>query len=66
MKDCPYFKYCGIIKKYGNSNSRVVKGFIALYCKNEKQNECKRLKYIIEHGTPPSDELMPNGQMMND
>jgi len=27
-------------------------------------NECMRKKYRQEHGTPPSDDMMPSGKMI--
>jgi hypothetical protein len=29
------------------------------------QNQCKRKEYKLKHGTPPPDNMMPNGLMMN-
>jgi len=32
-----------------------------MYCKTEKQNECKRKEYKMKNGAAPSDEMLPNG-----
>jgi hypothetical protein len=32
-----------------------------MYCKSEKQNECKRKEYKQNNGTSPADEMLPNG-----
>jgi hypothetical protein len=45
MSDCPNLEKCGFVKKYGESKALSVKGFVTIYCKNEKQNECKRKEY---------------------
>lgn len=66
MADCPNLVNCGFCKKYNCSKDLAVKGFIAMYCKTEKQNECKRKLYKKEKGTPPPDNMMPNGSFMRD
>lgn len=62
--DCPNLVNCGFIKKYGESKSLAVKGFISMYCKSVKQDECKRKEYKKINGNPPVDEMLPNGIMM--
>lgn len=64
MADCPNLAGCGFVKKYGESKSLAVKGFVNLYCKSDKQNECVRKAYKAAHGVAPADEMMPNGAMM--
>lgn len=64
MAECPNLATCGFVKKYGDSKSLAVKGFVKLYCMTDKQEECVRKAYKAEHGTPPSDDMMPNGAMM--
>ena len=61
MNDCPNLDKCGFVKKYGESRGLAVKGFISMYCKTEKQNECKRKEYKIKNGVANSDEMLPNG-----
>lgn len=61
MSDCPNLEKCGFVKKYGESRAHAVKGFVKMYCKNEKQNECKRKEYKQKNGVAPSDEMLPNG-----
>ena len=62
--DCPNLAQCGFVKKYGTSKSLAVKGFIAMYCKSDKQSICKRKEYKEKMGKPPSDDMMPNGGTM--
>lgn len=64
MEDCINLKNCGFVKKHGETKNLAVKGFITMYCKSEKQNECKRKLYKEQNGKPPSDDMMPNGFMM--
>jgi hypothetical protein len=61
MNDCPNLEKCGFVKKYGESKTLAVNGFIKMYCKSEKQNECKRKEYKQNNGTSPADEMLPNG-----
>lgn len=62
--DCQYLSTCGFFKKYQSTKDLACRGFISLYCKGEKMKECKRLEYRNMHGTPPSDDMMPNGQLI--
>lgn len=64
MSDCPNLEKCGFVKKHGASKSTAVNGFITMFCKSPKQDECKRKQYKAEHGTPPSDDMLPNGLMI--
>ena len=64
-ENCVLLEKCGFFKKFGNNKDYTTQGFIELYCKGPKQNECVRKKYREEHGTPPSDDMMPTGEMMS-
>ncbi len=61
MSDCPNLINCGFIKKHQNSQSLAVKGFINLYCKSTKQDQCKRKEYKAQNGQAPPDDMLPNG-----
>ena len=63
--DCPNLAACPFLKKHGNTKDLMCKGFILLFCKGVKQNECKRKIYKQEHGAPPSEDMMPNGLLIN-
>ena len=63
-KECELLSKCGFFKKYQSTKELACKGFIKQYCKGDKMNECKRMQYRKEHGSPPSDDMMPNGAMM--
>ncbi|HPJ89568.1 MAG TPA: hypothetical protein PK466_05410 [Thermotogota bacterium] len=65
-KDCEFLSGCGFFKKYDTSKVIVCKGFIRKYCKGEKQSDCKRKVYKKQHGTPPPDDMMPNGLMVDE
>ena len=60
-KECELLVKCGFFKKYESTKDLVCKGFISMYCKGPKMDECKRLEYRKTHGTPPSDDMMPTG-----
>ena len=63
--DCESLGKCGFFNKYQSTKSLACKGFIQQYCKGTKQNICKRKTYRMEHGQPPSDDMMPSGQIIN-
>ncbi len=62
--ECELLEKCGFFKKYKDTKELACKGFIGLYCKGEQMNECARKAYRKEHGQPPSDDMMPNGLML--
>lgn len=64
MAECELLDKCGFFKKYQAAKDLVCKGFIAQYCQGAKMNECERKKYRQAHGTPPSDDMMPSGHMI--
>lgn len=66
MQDCENISTCGFFKKYKVSKSLAVNGFINTYCKSDMQTTCKRKVYKKNNGTPPPDEMMPNGLMLKD
>jgi hypothetical protein len=63
MGECPDLQKCGFMRKYEKIMELSVQGFIRLYCKGNMQAECKRKEYKNKNGQPPSDDMMPSGQM---
>jgi hypothetical protein len=63
-EECELLENCGFVKKYHDSKDLAVKGFISMYCKTEKQAECKRKEYRAKEGMPPLDDMMPTGHIM--
>jgi hypothetical protein len=61
---CELLEKCGFFMKYQKSKELECRGFINQYCNGPKQNECKRKEYRYKNGVPPSDEMMPTGQML--
>jgi len=61
---CENTPNCGFFKKYQDKKSLACAGFVQQYCQGSKQGECKRKAYKKEHGVPPSDDMMPTGQML--
>ena len=61
MNACENLENCGFAKKY--ENDKKIKSLIEKYCKSKLQNECKRKAYKKAHGLPPSDDMLPDGQM---
>lgn len=62
--ECGNLPMCGFFKKYSNSNKAACQGFIKLYCRGEKRDDCERKKYRKANGVAPPDEMMPSGAMM--
>ncbi|MDD2325555.1 MAG: hypothetical protein PHW63_06105 [Alphaproteobacteria bacterium] len=63
---CENIANCGFFKKYQESKNLVCKGFMLQFCNGTKEAECERKKYKAAHGTPPSDDMMPNGSMIHE
>jgi hypothetical protein len=63
--ECQYLSTCGFFKKYQLSKDLACKGFIAMYCKGPKMNDCKRLEYRKKNGKPPIDDMMPSGHILS-
>jgi hypothetical protein len=61
---CELLEKCGFFKKYQGTIDLACRGFIRMYCKGDKMNECKRMEYRKQHGAPPIDDMMPTGQIM--
>ena len=58
---CALLEKCGFFRKYQSSQDLACKGFIARYCEGSMVDDCKRKQYREEHGSAPSDDMMPNG-----
>ena len=63
-QECELLKTCGFFKAHSSTNDLACKGFISQYCRGPRMAECKRKQYRQEHGTPPPDNMMPNGQIL--
>ncbi len=62
LMECELLNKCGFFKKYMDSREAACKGLIMLYCRGSKMNECKRKEFRKAQGTPPPDNMLPNGQ----
>jgi len=62
--ECEMLTRCGFFKKYHEIKNLACKGFIRNFCMGPQMEECKRKAYRKNHGAPPSDDMMPNGQMI--
>ena len=65
-EECELLEKCGFFKKYQAIKDLACKGFIKLYCRGSKKDICKRKHYLAEHGEPPSDDMLPSGNMVVD
>jgi hypothetical protein len=64
--ECPFFKDCPFIIKYASKNDQAIKGFVSLYCKGDKQLECKRRAYKNKTGQKPPDNMLPSGILLQE
>lgn len=62
--ECEYLSSCSFFIKYHESKLLACKGFIALYCKGARMDDCERKKILQETGVSPGPDLMPNGVIM--
>ena len=63
-QECELLAKCGFFKKYQATKDLACRGFIAQYCRGPQMADCKRLQYRRKHGVPPSDDMLPTGQMV--
>jgi len=64
-QECESLPKCGFFKKYEATKDLACKGFINMFCKGPKMDQCKRKEYRQKNGKPPSDDMMPSGQTIN-
>lgn len=64
QSDCELLEKCGFFKKYRDKDKNITNGFMRLYCQGPKKEECERKKYRKKYGKAPDDDMMPDGNMM--
>jgi len=64
MAECELLATCGFFQKYQNTLDMACRGFIKTYCEGEKMEDCRRKEFRRANGTPPTDDMLPSGQMM--
>ncbi|MEL4105437.1 hypothetical protein AAFA46_01165 [Oscillospiraceae bacterium WX1] len=64
VMDCANLPNCGFIKKNMGTRNLAIQGYMSKYCQSDMQNQCKRKEYKMKTGTPPPDNMLPNGLMM--
>jgi hypothetical protein len=60
---CEFLEGCAFFNKYKESLGPAYDGFVSLYCRGPKLEDCRRRQYRLEKGEPPSEEILPNGAM---
>lgn len=65
MNICDKFEVCGFVQKYGQSNHVDCRGFVSAFCKGTKMCQCARLEYFVKYNSPPSDDMLPSGKIMD-
>lgn len=61
---CELLEKCGFFQKYQDFDNEICEMLIVEYCKGPKMNECKRKEYRLKNGVPPSDDMLPDGEML--
>ncbi|MBN2363883.1 hypothetical protein JXL83_07105 [candidate division WOR-3 bacterium] len=61
---CELLEKCGFFRKYQDVENEICEMLIAEYCKGSMMNECKRKEYRQKNGVPPSDDMLPDGEML--
>ena len=61
-KTCQFLDKCAFFRKYKQHLGGAYHGFVSMYCRGPKLEECKRRQFRLEKGVPPSDEMLPNGK----
>jgi hypothetical protein len=59
---CELLDDCGFFRKYQPKEEMACRHFIQEYCRGTRMAECKRRKHFQQHGTQPSDDMMPTGK----
>ena len=54
------FERCSFVTKYNNSDNTACKTLIAQL----KMKQCKRKDHLNAHGCPPSEDMLPGGEMI--
>ncbi len=60
-ESCEFLGGCAFFNKYKEPLGAAYDGFVALYCKGQKMEDCQRRAYRLEKGEPPADDMLPNG-----
>jgi hypothetical protein len=63
-QECEFLAECGLFTKHQPTNDLACQGFIKMYCQGPKMGECKRLEHRLRNGMPPSDDMLPSGNML--
>ena len=61
MLECEFLKTCGFFSKYQATDGLACEWFIGQYCVEPGIANCKRKRYDLRYGTPPSDDMLPTG-----
>ena len=64
MNTCEMLHCCGFFNKYEHSKIIDCRGFIDVYCKGTKMNECSRLAFFRKHDQIPPDDMSPSGKII--
>jgi hypothetical protein len=64
-EQCELLEKCGFFNTFKGNPQVVKEGWIRLYCSSlAKSEECVRKKIRYETGSPPADNMAPNGMIV--
>jgi hypothetical protein len=64
MGECEMLTACSFFNRYGNTHEATCQGLIAEYCRGSRQTLCKRKEFLLKHGTPPPENMLPGGSII--
>jgi hypothetical protein len=65
MTECHLLEKCGFFSRYGSNKEIDCDKLIRDFCRGPQQAECRRLQYRNRYGVPPSDNMLPDGRMID-
>jgi hypothetical protein len=66
LQECDQIEQCGFFARYRATSEAACDAIMALYCRGFRTNDCERRKYRLAHGTPPPDDMLPNGTRLHE
>ena len=64
VMECELLDKCRFFQLHSEGRELACKGFISQYCRGDKMKECKRKEFRKQHGSPPPDDMLPNGKRL--
>jgi len=58
---CQFLENCAFFIQYKHLIGSAYEGFVRMYCKGPRLEQCKRRQFRLEKGVPPAQDMLPNG-----